>query len=189
MYTFDNTLSWDESSSSSSHSHGRTTLQRERTCACVKRLKERRYFFSPLQRSTRGGSSRRINAFVSRAIAGVFRAVDSVHCRNERASLEERRRVYEGHEPRLLQDLLLLFVSARTEKKLGSREGRDEMERRSLKKVRLKHTPCLFLPLSFFLFSFFLFPHPFSTLTLQLSLPRIRGFVRRYACLSSRGNR
>lgn len=45
MYTFDNTLSWDESSSSSSHSHGRTTLQRERTCACVKRLKERRYFF------------------------------------------------------------------------------------------------------------------------------------------------
>lgn len=87
--------------------------------------------------------------------------------------------MYEGHEPRLLQDLLLLFVSARAEKKLGKREGRDEMER-SLRKVRLKHTPCLFFP--FFLF---LFPFPVFNVnvpTFSSPNPRFRSSIR----LSSR---
>lgn len=45
------------------------------------------FFLLRSQRSSRGELARRINAVVRRAIAGVFRAVDSVHCRNERVSL------------------------------------------------------------------------------------------------------
>ena len=42
----------------------------ENVCVCWE-IKRAAIFFSPFQRSTRGGSSRRINAFVSRAIGGV----------------------------------------------------------------------------------------------------------------------
>lgn len=41
--------------------------------------------FSPLKGRSRNDSTRRIK--LARAIAGVFRAVDSVHCRNEKLSL------------------------------------------------------------------------------------------------------
>lgn len=91
--------------------------------------------------------------------------------------------MYEGHEPRLLQDLLLLFVSARAEKKLeGGGEGRDgeKSEKSSVETYSVSFLPFL---------SFFFFLSPFSTLTFQLSLPRIRGFVRRYACLLVSWNR
>lgn len=122
---------------------------RERTCACVERLKERRYFF--LRSKGRHEAARR--GELTRSSRAQLRGCFEQLIRFIAATREPawRRRVYEGHEPRLLQDLLLLFVSARAEKKLGKREGRDEMER-SLRKVRLKHTPCLFFP--FFLFSF-----------------------------------
>lgn len=153
----------------------------ENVCVCWE-IKRAAIFFSPFQRSTRGGSSRRINAFVSRAIAGVFRAIDSVHCRNERASLEEES--VRGTRAAIIARFIapLRFCSGRKETGEEGGEGRDgeKSEKSSVETYSVSFLPFL---------SFFFSLSPFSTLTFQLSLPRIRGFVRRYACLLVSWNR
>lgn len=82
----------------------------------------------------------------------------------------------------------LRFCSDRKETGEQGGEGRDgkkKSEKSSVETYSVSFSSPFFL-------SFFLFPLPssvFNVNAFQLSLPRIRGFVRRYACLSSRGNR
>ena len=159
------------------------------------------FSFSALKGPSRGELARRINAVVRRAIAGVFRAVDSVHCRNERVSLvggrdngcgdevdeervREREREREGEEERATRRTRVAIIArfitpvrfvCSAEKK-PERERKKEAAGEFLQELEEKRF------VSFFPFFVPFFPRSFfHSFTFSVSSNRRRRFLARPA--------